>query len=129
MTNQMVQEAIKTTDVLLEGLNDMEPLKKRIMEWSEKRRNGSTSPKPQTKISNGQSLAKYKEAQRLLEAKKKQWEKENPNHFACFQPDGFWDSYALKDPEVDTFTFTLLPLHIFAGNWKIRSVSEPRSRL
>jgi len=42
----MVQEAIKTTDVLLEGLNDMEPLKKRIMEWSEKRRNGSTPPKP-----------------------------------------------------------------------------------
>jgi hypothetical protein len=42
----MVQEAIRTTDVLLEGLNDMEPLKKRITEWSEKRRKGSTPPEP-----------------------------------------------------------------------------------
>jgi len=42
----MVQEANKTTDALLEGLHDMEPLNKRIAEYCEKRRNGSTPPKP-----------------------------------------------------------------------------------
>ena len=42
----MVQEAIKTTDALLEVLCDIEPLMKRITEWGEKRRNNSAQPKP-----------------------------------------------------------------------------------
>jgi len=33
-----VQEAIFFTDALFEGLDDLEPLKKRIIEWSERRR-------------------------------------------------------------------------------------------
>jgi len=37
----MVQEAIKTTDALLEGLNDMEPLNKRVTEYFENRRKKS----------------------------------------------------------------------------------------
>jgi hypothetical protein len=36
----MVQEAILTTDALLAGLKDIEPLNTRIAEWSESRRKG-----------------------------------------------------------------------------------------
>jgi len=46
----MVQEALKTTDVLLEGLNDMEPIKKRIADYCEKRRKGSTPAPKKTRI-------------------------------------------------------------------------------
>ena len=42
-----VHEAIIATDALLEGLNDLEPLKKRIIEWSERRRKGCTPPNPE----------------------------------------------------------------------------------
>ena len=45
----MVKEAIKTTDTLLEGLNDMEPLKKRIAEYCESRHKGYTPPKRTTR--------------------------------------------------------------------------------
>jgi len=44
----MVEEAIKTTDALLEALCDIETLKKRITERSEKRRKGSAPPKRTT---------------------------------------------------------------------------------
>jgi len=33
--DRMVQNAIKMTDILLEGLNNIEPLKKRITEYCE----------------------------------------------------------------------------------------------
>jgi hypothetical protein len=42
--DSMVLEAIKTTDALLEALDDIESLKKRKAEYYEKRRKGSTPP-------------------------------------------------------------------------------------